>query len=467
MSASLILGSTFTETFSRLGIDATDWAKISRKASRAVPDEIIEDDEAVAEFEKKYILDWISSLEASVKVETSKVVDATEVVEASTEAETSKVETTPIDVASVIDSATVIQESSPEMPKPKRGSNSYIHYLKASRLQFTIDHPDIKGKGIVSALASQWKTLTDEQKSEFVELARLDKLRYEEEMLTYIAPLNATPPKKKKSKNKSKKNTSTNQCCSRKWSRDGMKQCKSKCVNDESAFCSTCQKCADDWDGAVGPDLWKKCYDEGKGRPDTKTGKRNNALWFGTMKQFEGETTYPASSFMTEDGQRVVVLAYPDNEFHSTAEQFHIDEGAILGHSSLSENWSKNWHALGRKAKADASTEKKSKKAKKISIKKSKDEAQSLTPIEDLFAADEVAETSVPSSIVVAAFDSQHYQVNHNSMEVVDDDMDIMGNWIMDGAPDKPDTLPEIAKWLSNYGHPDDSAEIGEESDDE
>ena len=78
---------------------------------------------------------------------------------------------------------------------------------------------------------------------------------------------------------------------------------------------------------------------------------------------------------------------------------------------------------------------------------------------EDLDTESLVSDVREP--IIVCSWDSNSYNVNHVTMQVTNDENDlILGDWVMKhGAPDKPDGNEEIKKWLQNNGHPDDTAE--------
>ena len=485
MSALQILGSDFASEFKRLGITQKNWDKMSRKAARQVPDDIDDDEDKCAEFEQKFLQEWIGDLEADLSTESRPSVRVSRHGSISVSFPASDREEddiAPMDIleeteSTGSDSSAVLEDSTPSdgesetKTKPKRPSNSYSKFSSSKRAEVKMANPDMTAKDIVSLLSKMWRELPPAEKEPFVKLAQDDKERYKKEMAAYVPSGKEAASKKEKTK-KAKKNTSSKKCCARKWSgekkgaRNGLKQCSRNCKTDEHQFCSSCQSASDRFDGLAGPDLWKWCAENDKTREDTK-GKGNSSLWFGTMDQVEGDTNYPASSFTDSAGQVVVVLAYPDHEQHSVIEQNHLDSGAVLGHKLLNENWSKSWHLIGRTEK---DVQKALKKGKPVKADVVVAELFTADGVIAEFEDDDEEETSSNQDKVAVKNDGDTYIVNHMTFEVVDDDGDMIGKWVMSpDAPDKPEEISEIQAWISSRGFPDDDAESwsADQNDDE
>ena len=67
--------------------------------------------------------------------------------------------------------------------KPKRARNAYIYFGMKIRAKVKDDNPDMNSKEITKELGRLWKECDD--KSEYVEQAEQDKVRFEEEMKTH------------------------------------------------------------------------------------------------------------------------------------------------------------------------------------------------------------------------------------------------------------------------------------------
>jgi hypothetical protein len=345
-------------------------------------------------------------------------------------------------------------------PKPKRAKSAWTVYFTANRAEFKLQNPDVASKGIMGALGKIWKTLDDASKAPFVKIAEDDKIRYKKEMETYIPDPSASTKKTKvKKAKKTKTPKCSKQCIARKFSLVGDKQCSKACVSDTHDFCKRCQTHADNYDGKCGPALWKYCHDNGISRENTKS-KGTPGLWFGRIDDTESEFDYPGSSFVSTEGVRVVVLAFPKNENHDAVSTWQISENAILAHdTTLKENWPKKYHKLGNKVKKTKATKSKTKVVVETDA------------VGDIFAKEDDASDSVEkelsveedeedmSQIVSVGHDGLTYNVNIDTMEVVDGDGDTLGDWEMPpNMADKPTVLSEMASWLS-VGWPDSSAE--------
>jgi hypothetical protein len=70
---------------------------------------------------------------------------------------------------------------------PKQPSNAYIFYTKAVRQSVVDANPDLSNTDIVSMMAKMWKLTSEEDRTEYNQLAEEDKIRYEEEMKIFEA----------------------------------------------------------------------------------------------------------------------------------------------------------------------------------------------------------------------------------------------------------------------------------------
>ena len=87
--------------------------------------------------------------------------------------------------------------------KPKKGLSGYMFFGKARRSTITAANPEAKVTDIMKLVAQAWGELSDEDKVPYQQQADADKIRYQNDMLTYVP---ASPPLKKvKSKKKKKK----------------------------------------------------------------------------------------------------------------------------------------------------------------------------------------------------------------------------------------------------------------------
>merc|ERR1712062_287476 len=90
---------------------------------------------------------------------------------------------------------------------PKRNQTGYFHFLNAHREQIKSENPGIGVADIARKGGEMWKACED--RTEWEEKAKEDKVRYEKEMAEYKEKLAErgedpeTPPKKKKSSSKS------------------------------------------------------------------------------------------------------------------------------------------------------------------------------------------------------------------------------------------------------------------------
>ena len=64
---------------------------------------------------------------------------------------------------------------------PKRGLTSYIFFCKDRRDAIKEENPEMSTKDITAELGRLWKSLSEEEKAPYVELANNDKNRYESE----------------------------------------------------------------------------------------------------------------------------------------------------------------------------------------------------------------------------------------------------------------------------------------------
>lgn len=90
--------------------------------------------------------------------------------------------------------------------KPVRGRSAYIFYTKTMREQVKEDNPDVDYKEVTKILSEMWKEVKEdeEEHEKYKAMAAIDKLRYEEEMETYV-PSDEDEEAEKKPRKKKKK----------------------------------------------------------------------------------------------------------------------------------------------------------------------------------------------------------------------------------------------------------------------
>ena len=260
---------------------------------------------------------------------------------------------------------------------------------------------------------------------------------------------------------------SGNQCHARMFNqnREGRHQCRGHACGS-GIFCKKHQKQADAYDGRVGPDLWKHCYDTmGSGAKMTVPG-----MWFGSVDQSEAnfDSDCPPSSFVGDDGVKVVVCCYPNNPNHIAVEQSQSDSGAILIKNFMKPlnhvggSWSASWHKCGRDTAAKRRAEKKSKKKISVVVE---------DPFEDEVDDDEVVEpvasvasTPTPTPTIVddgdrmvdVVKDGCTFSVNTKTFEITHTDGSSRGCWNM--MVQKPYPSPITKEWLEGKGFPSEDA---------
>ena len=90
-----------------------------------------------------------------------------------------------------------------DLNAPKRAKTSYILFCVNKRDEVKESNPDMPAKEIIKELGNMWRSLSDDEKTEYVNLANEDKQRYEEDMKTYVPVNNVGEPTKKTKKKKS------------------------------------------------------------------------------------------------------------------------------------------------------------------------------------------------------------------------------------------------------------------------
>ncbi|XP_063329822.1 high mobility group protein B2-like isoform X2 [Pelmatolapia mariae] len=85
--------------------------------------------------------------------------------------------------------------------KPK-GKTSAYSFVRAFYEEHMKKHPGAKVilKEVTKMCSEKWKTMSPEEKAKFEEMAKNDKLRYDQEMKSYVPPAGAKKGKKKKKK---------------------------------------------------------------------------------------------------------------------------------------------------------------------------------------------------------------------------------------------------------------------------
>jgi hypothetical protein len=257
-----------------------------------------------------------------------------------------------------------------------------------------------------------------------------------------------------------------NQCHARMFNqnREGRHQCRRHACGS-GTFCNKHQKQADAYDGRVGPDLWKHCYDTmGSGAKMTVPG-----MWFGSVDQSEPgfDVGCPPTSFVGDDGKKVVVCCYPNNPNHAAVERVQAEAGAILIKNYMKPlnhvggHWSASWHESGRAAAAQRRAAKKSEKKVSVVVE---------DPFEEELDDDEVvAEVTLASNaegdvggdgegdtLVKVVKDGCEFLVNTATLEITHTDGSSRGCWNM--MVQKPYPVQITKKWLEAKGFPSEDA---------
>jgi len=68
---------------------------------------------------------------------------------------------------------------------PKKAMSAYLFFNQAYRSVIKKDFPDLKSPDIMKKLGEKWKTLSNDEKTEYDQLARNDKDRYNRENADY------------------------------------------------------------------------------------------------------------------------------------------------------------------------------------------------------------------------------------------------------------------------------------------
>jgi hypothetical protein len=94
-----------------------------------------------------------------------------------------------------------------KIQKPKRPLTAYMVFSNKIRPTIRENNPGITLGDVSKRISEQWKVLTDEQKTEYVDESKKDKERYDTEMMTFTemsasAPPTQSPPSEKKKKKK-------------------------------------------------------------------------------------------------------------------------------------------------------------------------------------------------------------------------------------------------------------------------
>jgi len=84
--------------------------------------------------------------------------------------------------------------------KPKRAMSAFFLYSQVERPNVKITHPEASFGDTARILSAQYKALTEAQMKKWVKKSEQDKLRYQEEMKTYIPMDDPTGGKRKKAK---------------------------------------------------------------------------------------------------------------------------------------------------------------------------------------------------------------------------------------------------------------------------
>jgi len=80
----------------------------------------------------------------------------------------------------------------PDLPSPPK--TSYVYFTRATRPQIQQLNPTMSGREIMTTIANLWRNMNRDERREYEDLARADRLRYEQEMDIFIANHPDIPP---------------------------------------------------------------------------------------------------------------------------------------------------------------------------------------------------------------------------------------------------------------------------------
>ena len=86
---------------------------------------------------------------------------------------------------------------------PKNPQNAYMFFCNSNRASVKKDNPEMDAKNIIKTIAGRWRTLSDEDKKPYAEMAEKDKIRYKGEMTDY-AKNSESPSSSDEKSNRSK-----------------------------------------------------------------------------------------------------------------------------------------------------------------------------------------------------------------------------------------------------------------------
>jgi len=84
--------------------------------------------------------------------------------------------------------------------KPKRAMSAYFLYSQAFRKTVKEEHPEASFGETARILAAQFRELSEKERRKWEKKAEHDKMRYQEEMKTYVPVADPTGGKQKKAK---------------------------------------------------------------------------------------------------------------------------------------------------------------------------------------------------------------------------------------------------------------------------
>ncbi|EDO36028.1 predicted protein, partial [Nematostella vectensis] len=69
--------------------------------------------------------------------------------------------------------------------KPKRCLSAYFHFINLKRDDVKKDNPNASGGALSKVLGEMWSKMTDDDKTQYQDMAKKDKVRYESEMKAF------------------------------------------------------------------------------------------------------------------------------------------------------------------------------------------------------------------------------------------------------------------------------------------
>jgi hypothetical protein len=93
---------------------------------------------------------------------------------------------------------------------PKNAKSAYIFYCQDERPNVKTENPDLDAKEVLKVLGGKWKEADEETKAKYQKMSEEDKIRYADEMKTYVPSEDDEEKKPRKARAKKAKNAPKN-----------------------------------------------------------------------------------------------------------------------------------------------------------------------------------------------------------------------------------------------------------------